>query len=52
MQPVFRPREVLVTRRQASIERIEEVLGWRPRVDIEEGIASVLEWHKARTPVS
>ena len=46
VQPVYRPREVLVTRRQASIERIEEVLGWRPQVDIEEGIASVLEWHK------
>ena len=29
VQPVFRPREVLVTRREASIERIKEVLGWR-----------------------
>ena len=46
VQPIYRPREVLVTRRTASIERIEEVLGWRPTVDIEEGIASVLEWHK------
>lgn len=46
VQPIYRPREVLVTRRVASIERIEEVLGWRPQVDIEEGIASVLEWHK------
>ena len=34
VQPVYRPREVLVTRREASIERIEEVLGWRPQVDL------------------
>jgi UDP-glucose 4-epimerase len=46
VQPVFRPREVLVTRRQADIDRIEEVLGWRPQVGLEEGIASVLDWHK------
>jgi UDP-glucose 4-epimerase len=46
VQPVFRPREVLVTRRQAAIDRIEEVLGWRPQVGLEEGIASVLDWHK------
>ena len=46
VQPVYRPREVLVTRREASTERIEEVLGWRPQVDLEEGIASVLDWHK------
>ncbi len=45
-QPVFRPREVLVTRREAAIERIQEVLGWRPQVGLEEGIASVLDWHK------
>jgi UDP-glucose 4-epimerase len=46
VQPVFRPREVLVTRREAAIDRIEEVLGWRPQVSLEEGIASVLDWHK------
>ena len=35
-----------MTRREASIERIQEVLGWRPQVDLEEGIATVLDWHK------
>lgn len=44
--PIYRPREVLVTRRQAAIDRIEEMLGWRPQVSIEEGIVSVLDWHK------
>jgi UDP-glucose 4-epimerase len=44
--PVYRPREVLVTRREASIDRIREVLGWNPQIGIEEGIASVLAWHK------
>jgi UDP-glucose 4-epimerase len=47
VQPVFRPREVLVTRREAAIDRIEEVLGWRPQVGVEEGIATVLDWHKS-----
>ena len=45
MQPQFRPREVLVTQREASIERIEEVLDWEPQVELEEGLASVVE-HK------
>lgn len=44
--PEFRPREVLVSRREASIERIAELLGWYPTIDIEQGIRSVLEWHK------
>jgi UDP-glucose 4-epimerase len=44
--PQFRPREVLVARREASIDRIQEVLDWRPRVGLDEGLASVLEWIK------
>ncbi len=43
VQPVFRPREVLVTQREASIERIREVLGWEPTVELPEGLASVVE---------
>lgn len=46
-QPVFRPREVLVTQREASIERIAEVLGWYPKVDVQTGIGSLIDWHKA-----
>ena len=44
--PIFRPREVLVHRREASIERIRDLLGWSPTVDFEQGIASVVDWHK------
>lgn len=46
VQPVYRPREVLVSQRQAAIDRIREVLGWAPQVDVATGIASVVEWHK------
>jgi UDP-glucose 4-epimerase len=45
-KPVFRPREVLVTRREASIERIREVLGWEPTVELPEGLASVVDYLK------
>lgn len=47
VQPVFRPREVLVSRRQASIKRIHEVLGWQPTIGIDEGLADVVDWLKA-----
>jgi UDP-glucose 4-epimerase len=42
-QPVFRPREVLVTQREACVERIREVLGWEPTVGLEEGLTSVVQ---------
>lgn len=45
--PIFRPREVLVTRREASVERITEILGWQPQVSVDEGIRAVIDWHKA-----
>ena len=44
--PQFRPREVLVARREASVDRIAEVLGWHPQVGIDEGLGSVLDWVK------
>lgn len=43
VQPSFRPREVLVTQRQASIERIREVLGWEPTMEFAEGLAAVID---------
>jgi UDP-glucose 4-epimerase len=46
VQPIFRPREVLVTQRQAAVERITEVLGWTPQIDVETGITSVVDWQK------
>jgi UDP-glucose 4-epimerase len=45
-KPVFRPREVLVTQREASTERIREVLGWEPTVELPEGLASVVDYLK------
>jgi UDP-glucose 4-epimerase len=45
-KPVFRPREVLVTQREASIERIREVLGWEPTMELPEGLASVVDYLK------
>jgi UDP-glucose 4-epimerase len=47
VQPVFRPREVLVTQRESSIERIREVLGWEPTVELEEGLATVIDHLKS-----
>lgn len=49
--PQFRPREVLVTQREAAIDRISQVLGWYPTIDIDQGISSVLEWHKASAAI-
>jgi UDP-glucose 4-epimerase len=43
VKPQFRPREVLVTQREASIRRIAEVLGWEPTIGIKEGLASVVD---------
>ena len=41
LEPVFRPREVLVSRREASIERIHELLGWSPEVKLEDGLSEM-----------
>ncbi len=45
--PQFRPREVLVTQREASVERIHDVLNWQPEVEMAEGLASVVEHMRA-----
>lgn len=44
VQPVFRPREVLVSRREASIDRVREVLGWEPTIPLEDGLATLVDW--------
>lgn len=43
LKPQFRPREVLVTQREASTKRITELLGWEPTIELSEGLASVVE---------
>ena len=38
----FRTRPALVERRQADISKIQQVLGWVPAVDIDDGLATVI----------
>ncbi|TDC64633.1 NAD-dependent epimerase/dehydratase family protein [Micromonospora sp. KC207] len=38
VEPIFNPRDVLVSRRAADITRAREVLGWEPRITVEEGM--------------
>jgi UDP-glucose 4-epimerase len=48
VEPQFRPREVLVSQREASMERTRSLLDWSPQVDLDEGLASVVSWLKER----
>jgi UDP-glucose 4-epimerase len=40
--PVFNPREVLVSRRAADITRAREILGWQPRIEVNDGMADLI----------
>ncbi|WP_033292104.1 NAD-dependent epimerase/dehydratase family protein [Amycolatopsis jejuensis] len=42
VEPVFNEREVLVSRRAADITRAREVLGWEPRITVEEGMRALV----------
>lgn len=42
VEPIFRPRDVLVTRRAAEISRAREVLGWTPTITVEEGMRELV----------
>jgi len=42
VEPKFRPRDVLVTRRAADTRRAAEVLGFRPEVGVKEGLGEVV----------
>ena len=41
VEPIFNPREVLVSRRAADITRARDVLGWEPKVLVEDGLAEL-----------
>ncbi len=41
VEPVFNPREVLVSRRAADITRAREVLGWEPKITVEQGMSAL-----------
>lgn len=42
VSPVFKPRDVLVSRRAADIRRAKEILGWEPTITVEEGMADLV----------
>lgn len=41
IQPIFREREVLVTRRQADVVKAEQLLGFKAQVNVKEGLTQV-----------
>ncbi len=43
LEPQFNPRPVLVSRREADVSRIREVLGWVATIGVDEGLQSVVE---------
>ena len=42
----FRPDQVMYM--QANIERLQTTTGWSPRIAIEDGLATTVEWYRAR----
>ncbi|MEO6090547.1 MAG: NAD-dependent epimerase/dehydratase family protein [Umezawaea sp.] len=42
VEPVFNPRDVLVSRRAADITRAKEVLGWEPTITVEQGMSELV----------
>ncbi len=42
VEPIFHPRDVLVTRRAADISRAREVLGWAPEITVEQGMTDLV----------
>ena len=44
--PEFRPRDVLVSRRAADITRAREILGWQPRIPVEQGMADLVRGYR------
>ena len=43
VEPLFRPRDVLVSRRAADISRALDVLGWKPTVDLATGMQDLVD---------
>lgn len=42
VEPIFNPRDVLVSRRAADITRAVEVLDWKPSISVEDGMAELV----------
>lgn len=43
VEPQFRPRDVLVTQREADVSRAREVLGWEPTITVEQGLKELVQ---------
>jgi UDP-glucose 4-epimerase len=43
VEPQFKPRDVLVSRRAADISRALDVLGWKPTIDLATGMQDVVD---------
>lgn len=43
VEPQFRPREVLVSRRMADVSRARDVLGWEPTIDLRTGMQDLVD---------
>jgi len=43
VEPLFRPRDVLVSRRMADISRALDVLGWKPTIDLATGMQDLVD---------
>lgn len=42
LEPEFRPRKVLVSRRAADIRRAAERIDWKPQISVEEGLEEIV----------
>ena len=49
IEPIFQPRDVIVTRRAADNWRAAAVLGWKPQIGIKEGLSEVVDQVLGRT---
>jgi|NGEPerStandDraft_9_1074522.scaffolds.fasta_scaffold02785_1 UDP-glucose 4-epimerase len=43
IEPIFKPREVIVTERRADVRKAKELLGFEAKIDIQEGLKEVTE---------
>lgn len=43
IEPIFKPREVIVTERRADVRKAKEMLGFEAEIDIQEGLKEVTE---------
>ena len=47
IEPIYRPRDdALVTRRWGSPDKARKILGFEPRISLEEGLKTVLDWRE------